>query len=62
MHKRKDKRMKTTKEIKEEIAELYGAAKALGQAMELLLKQHQEASKKYFSMCQMLKDMEDKND
>ena len=54
--------MKTKKEIKEEIAELYGAAKALGQAIELLLKQQQEASNKYFSMCQMLEDMEDKND
>jgi len=54
--------MKTTKEIKEEIAELYGAAKALGEAIHLLHTQQKEASKKYFALCQMLKDMENKND
>jgi hypothetical protein len=55
--------MKTKKEIKEEIAELYGAAQALGEAILLLNKQHQETTKKYFAMCHMLKDMvEDKDD
>ena len=56
--------MKTTKEIKEEIAELYGAAKALGEAIHLLHTQQQEASKKYFAMCHMLKDLleEDKHE
>ena len=54
--------MKTKKEIKEEIAELYGAAQALGEAIHLLHKQQKETTKKYFAMCHMLKDMEDKND
>lgn len=51
--------MKTTKEIKEEIAELYGAAKALGEAIHILHTQQKETSKKYFAMCQMLKNMEE---
>ena len=54
--------MKTTKEIKVEIAELYGATKALGEAIHLLHTQQKETSKKYFALCQMLKDMENKND
>ena len=56
--------MKTKKEIKEEIAELYGAAKALGEAIHLLHAQQKETTKKYFAMCHMLKDMleEDKHE
>jgi predicted HicB family RNase H-like nuclease len=44
--------------IKEEIAELYGFSKALGQAIQLLQKQHQEATRQYFEKCTILKDLQ----
>ena len=52
----------TTNEIKEEINELYGAAKALGEAMEQLHKQQMETTKKMFALNQMLREMESKDD
>jgi hypothetical protein len=54
--------MKTKEEIKEEIIELYGANKALSDAMNHLHNQQMETTKKMFALNQMLKDMEDKND
>jgi len=53
--------MKTKEEIKEEIIELYGANKALGEAMNHLHNQQMETTKKMFALNHMLKDMEDKN-
>ena len=60
--KNKGTRMKTKEEIKEEIIELYGANKALSEAMNHLHNQQIEATKKLFALNHMLKDMEDKND
>jgi peptidoglycan hydrolase CwlO-like protein len=54
--------MKTKQEIKDEINELYGAAKALGEAMEQLHKQQMETTKKMFALNHMLKDMEGKDE
>ena len=54
--------MKTEEEIKEEIIELYGANKALSEAMNHLHNQQIEATKKLYALNHMLKDMEDKND
>jgi len=54
--------MKTKEEIKEEIAELYGASKALIDAMDLLHKQQMETTKKMFALSNMLREMEDKDD
>ena len=54
--------MKTKEEIKEEIIELYGATQALGEAMNMLHAQRMEKGKQMFSLNQMLKDMEEKND
>ena len=58
----KGTRMKTKEEIKEEIIELYGANKALSEAMNHLHNQQIETTKKLFALNHMLKDMEDKND
>jgi hypothetical protein len=54
--------MKTKQEIKDEINELYGASKALGEAMEQLHKQQMETTKKLFALNNMLREMEDKDD
>ena len=53
--------MKTKQEIKEEIIELYGANKALSDAMNHLHNQQMETLKKMFALNQMLKDMEEDN-
>ena len=50
--------MKTKEEIKEEIIELYGANKALSEAMNHLHNQQIEATKKLFALNQMLKEMQ----
>jgi len=53
----------TKEEIKEEIIELYGANKALSEAMNQLHKQQMETTKKMFALSNMLREMEgDKND
>jgi len=54
--------MKTKEEIKEEIIELYGANKALSEAMNHLHNQQMETTKKMFALNHMIKDMEDEND
>ena len=54
--------MKTKQEIKEEIAEMYGATTALGRVMDQLHMQRMEITRKMFDLNQMLKDMEDTND
>ena len=54
--------MKTKQEIKEEIIELYGATKALGDAMNLLHAQRMEKSKQMMALSHMLKEMEDEDD
>jgi hypothetical protein len=51
--------MKTKQEIKEEIIELYGATKALRDAMSLLHEQSMQKTKQMMALNQMLKDMED---
>jgi hypothetical protein len=51
--------MKTKQEIKEEIIELYGATKALGDAMDVLHEQRMQKNKQMMAMNQMLKDMDD---
>jgi len=51
--------MKTKQEIKEEIIELYGATRALRDAMSLLHAQSMEKSKQMMALNQMLKDMEE---
>ena len=53
--------MKTKQEIKEEIIELYGANKALSDAMNHLHNQQMNTTKKMFALNQMLKDMEEDN-
>ena len=50
--------MKTKKEIKEEIIELYGANQALSDAMDAIHAQRIEAMKKMMALNQMLKDMD----
>jgi hypothetical protein len=49
--------MKTKQEIKEEIIELYGANKALSDALDALHAQRMEAMKKMMALNQMLKEM-----
>ena len=51
--------MKTKQEIKEEIIELYGANKALNDAMNHLHKQQMDTTKKLYALNHMLKDMDD---
>ena len=50
--------MRTKLEIKEEIFELYGANKALSEAMNHLHNQQMEITKMLFALNHMLKDME----
>jgi peptidoglycan hydrolase CwlO-like protein len=50
--------MKTKEEIKEEIIELYGATKALGDAMNTLHAQRMEKSKQMMALSHMLKEMD----
>jgi uncharacterized coiled-coil DUF342 family protein len=50
--------MKTKQEIKEEIIELYGATKALNDAMNILHAQRMEKSKQMMALNHMLKDMD----
>ena len=54
--------MKTKQEIKDEILELYGASKALSEAMDVLHVQRMDKSKQMMALSQMLKDMENDND
>ena len=49
--------MKTKQEIKEEIIELYGATKALSDAMNTLHAQRMEKSKQMMALNHMLKEM-----
>lgn len=49
--------MKTKQEIKEEIIELYGATKALNDAMNTLHAQCMEKSKQMMALNHMLKEM-----
>jgi len=51
--------MKTKQEIKDEILELYGAAMALGEAMNVLHAQRMEKSKQMMALNHMLKEMGD---
>jgi peptidoglycan hydrolase CwlO-like protein len=51
--------MKTKQEIKEEIIELYGAIKALDDAMNTLHTQRMEKSKQMMALNHMFKDMGD---
>ena len=50
--------MKTKQEIKDEIIELYGATKALQNAMSALHQQNMEKLKQMTALNHMLKDME----
>ena len=52
----------TREEIKEEIIELYGANKALSEAMNQLHNQQMETTKKLFALGNMLRDMENDDD
>jgi len=54
--------MKTKQEIKDEINELYGANKALSEAMNQLHKQQMETTKKLFALGNMLREMENDDD
>jgi hypothetical protein len=54
--------MKTKQEIKEEIIELYGAAKALGEAMDALFTQRMAKSQQMMALNHMLKEMGDDNE
>jgi hypothetical protein len=54
--------MKTKQEIKDEIAELYGADQALSNAQEALHVQRMEVMKKMMALNHMLKEMENDND
>ena len=54
--------MKTKEEIQDEIIELYGANKALTDAMNYLHKQQMETTKKIIALNHMLKEMEDKDE
>ena len=51
--------MKTKEEIKDEIIELYGATKALSDAMDVLHAQRMEKSKQMMALNHMLKEMDD---
>ena len=51
--------MKTTREIQDEILELYGANEALERVMNDLHAQTMEKMKQMFALNQMLKDMEE---
>jgi len=51
--------MKTKQEIKDEIIELYGATKALGEAMDVLHAQRMEKTKQMMALNHMLKEMGD---
>ena len=51
--------MKTKQEIKDEIIELYGATKALREAMNILHAQSMEKSKQMMALNHMLRDMGD---
>jgi len=51
--------MKTKQEIKDEIIELYGATKALRDAMNILHAQSMEKSKQMMALNHMLRDMGD---
>ena len=51
--------MKTKKEIQQEIFELLGAMKALGEAMDHLHEKRMKATKELFALNHMLKDMEE---
>jgi hypothetical protein len=53
--------MKTKQELEEEMTELYGANKALSDAMEQIHKLQMDTTKKLFALNQMLKDMKEKN-
>jgi hypothetical protein len=53
------KEMKTTREIQDEILELYGANEALERVMNDLHAQTMEKMKQMFALNQMLKDMEE---
>jgi hypothetical protein len=50
--------MKTKEEIKEEIIELYGANKALNDAMNILHAQRMEKSRQMMALNHMLKEMD----
>jgi len=54
--------MNTKEEIKEEIIELYGANKALSEAINYLHNQQMETTMKMLVLDDMLKEMEDKDD
>jgi mevalonate kinase len=54
--------MKTKKEIKEEIIELYGATQALQNAMSVLHEQNMEKLKQMMALNHMLKEMEENGD
>ena len=54
--------MKTKQEIKDEIVELYGATKALREAMNLLHIHSMEKSKQMMALNHMLKDMDDSSE
>jgi hypothetical protein len=51
--------MKTKQEIKEEIIELYGATRALGDAMNTLHAQRMEKSRQMMALNHMLREMGD---
>jgi hypothetical protein len=51
--------MKTKQEIKDEIIELYGATKVLGEVMHLLHAQRMEKSKQMMALNHMLEEMDD---
>ena len=52
----------TKEEIKDELTELYGANKALSEAMNHLHNQQMETTKKLFALSNMLREMENKDD
>ena len=54
--------MKTKREIKEEIVELYGATKALAEVMEVLHAQRMEKLKQLMALNHMFNEMEDDDD
>lgn len=51
--------MKTKQEIKDEILELYGASRALSEAMDVLHAQRMEKIKQMMALSHMLKEMDD---
>jgi predicted nucleic acid-binding protein len=54
--------MKTKREIKEEIVELYGATKALAEVMEVLHAQRMEKLRQLMALNHMFNEMEDDDD